>query len=72
MSEIIVTSAKKLSPQTVAKITAAVKAKKGADSKIVFEIDNALIGGITIRENDVIFDASVENELKNIKNYLSR
>lgn len=72
MRKIIVTSAKKLSPQTVAKITAAVKAKKGADSKIVFEIDNALIGGITIRENDVIFDASVENELKNIKNYLSR
>lgn len=71
MSKIIVTSSKKLSSQTVAKITSVISAKK-KDCEIVFEIDNSLLGGIKIKENDIIFDASVANELKNIKNYLSR
>jgi F0F1-type ATP synthase delta subunit len=72
MSKVIVSSAKKLNKIEMDKITSAISEKEGKDCDISFVVRQSLIGGIVIQKDDIIFDGSVSQELKNIKEYLSR
>ncbi len=63
---IIIESVTKLENLTLAKI----KKMFGEDSEITENINKNLLGGIKIRVDDMVYDASVKLQLKNLKEKL--
>ncbi len=69
-NEIIITSAVPLSRQQAEKLRRMVSRFLKRELPIVAKIDKKLLGGFSIRVGDFFLDASLANELANIKQLL--
>ena len=68
IAEVIVTTAAQLPEKEMQAIIDVVKKQlQGYTFEVVSEINPDLIGGFTVQVGDVILDASVKNELKNLR-----
>ncbi|WP_407400966.1 ATP synthase F1 subunit delta [Sodaliphilus sp.] len=68
IAEVIVTTAAQLSEKEMQAIIDVVKKQlQGYTFEVVSEINPDLIGGFTVQVGDVLLDASVKNELKNLR-----
>lgn len=65
--EIQVTSAHELSDATVKKIAAVF----GEKVEAVQQVDESLLGGVQVKTDDTIFDASLSTQLKTLQSQLS-
>ncbi|MFA5062027.1 MAG: F0F1 ATP synthase subunit delta [Patescibacteria group bacterium] len=68
IKEIEVESARKLEPVTIEKI----RKVFGAKSEITETINKDLIGGLRLKVDDVILDASIKNQLQRLKQTLTK
>lgn len=68
--EVIVSSAVKLSDKELKKIKEVVKKKFKEDYPVKEIINKALLAGFTVKMGDWYVDASVRQDLKNLKNTL--
>ena len=68
IAEVIVTTAAQLPEKEMQAIIDVVKKQlQGYTFEVVSEINPDLIGGFTVQVGDVLLDASVKNELKNLR-----
>lgn len=68
IAEVIVTTAAQLPEKDMQAIIDVVKKQlQGYTFEVVSEINPDLIGGFTVQVGDVLLDASVKNELKNLR-----
>lgn len=63
----VITSASPLSSKETGAVSARVQAMTGASVSLRTEIDDALIGGITIKIGDQLLDASVRGRLERLR-----
>lgn len=68
--DVYLTSATTLTSETKNKILAKVKTKHAGDINLIEKIDPTLIGGFVVRMDDTQLDASIANQLTNLKNLL--
>jgi len=68
--EVQVTSAAPLDQEQVARIASQLRDALGKEPIISADVDERLIGGITVRVGDVIYDASVAASLARLRNDL--
>lgn len=66
----VVTTATAINSDMQAQIKKELEAKTGKTIQIETAVDPKLIGGLVVRMNDSLFDASIANSLKNIKKEL--
>ena len=69
--EAVVTSALPLTAEENAALQRRVEAMTGSIVKLRIEVDSALIGGLTVRVGDQLFDASVRGRLERLRNQLA-
>jgi len=67
VKQLSVTSARELSKETKKGITK----RFGETSEITSAVDESLIGGIIVRDENIIFDASVSGQLSKLEKQLS-
>ncbi len=65
-----VTSAAPLEPADVEAIAARFREETGADVEVAAAVDDALIGGLTVRIGDRLIDASVRGRLERLREHL--
>jgi F-type H+-transporting ATPase subunit delta len=68
--EAVVTSAQPLTADETAALQARVEAMTGSGVDLRSEVDEALIGGLTVRVGDQLLDASVRGRLERLRNQL--
>jgi F-type H+-transporting ATPase subunit delta len=68
--EAVVTSAQKLSAEETAALRTRVEAMTGSDVDLRAELDESLIGGLTVRVGDQLLDASVRGRLERLRDQL--
>jgi len=66
-----VTSARALTPEQEAQISAALKQRLGRDFTLTSSVDEALLGGAIIRAGDLIIDGSALGKLNRLANAIS-
>ena len=66
------TSATKLTPETIEKIRKSLSKRTGKDIALEVEQDPGLIGGIVTRIGDLVLDGSVKTQLLNMRETLKR
>jgi F-type H+-transporting ATPase subunit delta len=66
-----VTSARELTPEQEAKISAALKTRLGRDVTLNTTIDESLLGGAIIRAGDLIIDGSALGKLNRLANAIN-
>jgi F-type H+-transporting ATPase subunit delta len=62
-----VTSAEKLTPAQLKDLSAALKAKLGADVKLNTTIDKTILGGLVVKVGTTMIDDSLKTKLQNLK-----
>ena len=69
IAKVVVSSAVELPEETINDIVLIIKRKmdEGTTLEVVSEIDPELIGGFTVKVGDVLLDASVKNELNQLR-----
>jgi F-type H+-transporting ATPase subunit delta len=70
--EAVVTSAQPLTSDETAALRARVESMTGAGVELRSEIDESLIGGLTVRVGDQLLDASVRGRLERLRDQLVR
>jgi F-type H+-transporting ATPase subunit delta len=65
-----VTSAQPLSPDETEAVRAWVTKRTGKDVNLTANVDEGLIGGLTVRVGDTLLDASVRGRLERLRNQL--
>lgn len=68
--DVYLTSASVLTAETKNKIVAKVKTKHQGEINLIEKIDASLIGGFIVRMDDEQIDASISNQLSNLKNII--
>ncbi|HEX5591308.1 MAG TPA: ATP synthase F1 subunit delta [Candidatus Limnocylindrales bacterium] len=71
IAEAVVTSAQPLSADETAAVRARVEAMTGTAVELRSEVDEALIGGLTLRVGDQLLDASVRGRLERLRHQLA-
>lgn len=66
-----VTSARPLTPEQEASISAALKKRTGRDVSLNTEVDESLLGGAIIRAGDLIIDGSALGKLNKLANVIN-
>jgi F-type H+-transporting ATPase subunit delta len=66
-----VTSARPLTPEQEASISAALKKRTGRDVSLNTEVDESLLGGAIIRAGDLIIDGSALGKLNRLANVIN-
>ena len=69
--EAVVTSAQPLSADETAALQARVEAMTGSGVDVRTEVDEALIGGLTVRIGDQLLDASLRGRLERLRHQLA-
>lgn len=64
---VYITTAKPISKQLEQKLVERMQEKIGGEITLKTEIDESLIGGIIIKTDDMSIDASIKNEIENMK-----
>ncbi|TNE82145.1 MAG: ATP synthase F1 subunit delta [Bacteroidetes bacterium] len=70
IAKAVVTTANPINADMVAKIKKELEVKTGKTIEIETQVDASIIGGLVVRINDSLFDASIANSLKKIKKEL--
>ncbi len=65
------TTAVSVGPESVAKIVAELKTSLGGDPIVEVETDPALIGGAVLRIGDTVYDGSIANQLKQLRQQMT-
>lgn len=68
--EVVVTSAAELSNEIESQLHQSLSKKLGREVELNFLVDSALIGGVVIRYDDVVIDASVHHALGRLEQVL--
>jgi F-type H+-transporting ATPase subunit delta len=61
------TTAAPLSPEMVRQIVESIRAKLGGEPVLEQKTDPELIGGVVLRVGDVVYDGSIANQLRNLR-----
>jgi F-type H+-transporting ATPase subunit delta len=69
--EAVVTSAQPLTAEETKALRARVEAMTGSGVDLRTEVDEALIGGLTVRVGDQLFDASLRGRLERLRHQLA-
>jgi len=66
----VVTTAKKLNQNQMAKVAELIKKKKTGSFEIEYVVDKKIIGGISILIGDLLYDGTILSELKSVSGAL--
>jgi F-type H+-transporting ATPase subunit delta len=67
-----ITSAKKLDPQQLSQITAALEKLSGKTITVTHKEDPALLGGVVAKVGDTVYDGSLRAQLRSLRDELNR
>jgi F-type H+-transporting ATPase subunit delta len=70
MTNVLITTAIKLTSAQVSKITKAVEKKYGSDLNVTAKVDPSILGGIVLTVNSRQLDNSIQTKLNQVKQIL--